>query len=51
MRVPEVAAKEIPMGRLGSPADVAKAVAFLASTDSDYIIGQTLVVDGGRALH
>jgi glucose 1-dehydrogenase len=37
----------IPLNRLGKPADVASAVAFLASSDSDYITGTTLVVDGG----
>jgi len=33
--------------RTASPADMAPVVAFLASTDSDYITGQTIVVDGG----
>jgi glucose 1-dehydrogenase len=37
----------IPLKRLGKPADVSSAVAFLASSDSDYITGTTLVVDGG----
>ncbi len=37
----------IPLRRLGKPADVASAVTFLASADSDYITGTTLVVDGG----
>ena len=37
----------IPLGHMGMPADVAKAVAFLASSDADYITGQVLVVDGG----
>jgi glucose 1-dehydrogenase len=37
----------IPLNRLGKPADVAGAVAFLASSDADYITGTTLVVDGG----
>ena len=37
----------IPLRRLGKPADVAGAVAFLASSDGDYITGTTLVVDGG----
>lgn len=37
----------IPLGRLGTPAEVAGLVAFLASTDADYITGATLVVDGG----
>jgi glucose 1-dehydrogenase len=37
----------IPLDRLGKPADVSSAVAFLASSDADYITGTTLVVDGG----
>lgn len=37
----------IPMGRLGDPADIAKAVAFLVSDDAAYITGQTLHVNGG----
>lgn len=37
----------IPLGRLGSPADVGRAAAFLLSDASSYITGQTLHVDGG----
>jgi len=37
----------IPLKRLGQPADVAGVVAFLASPDADYITGATIVVDGG----
>ena len=40
----------IPMQRLGKPADVAKAVAFLASDSAAYITGQVLAVDGGMAM-
>lgn len=40
-------AKNIALGRLSEPAEVAAAVAFLASSDSDYITGHTLEVDGG----
>lgn len=39
-----------PLGRLGSPADVAEAVLFLASEGAGYITGQTLTVDGGLTL-
>ncbi|MFQ6085200.1 MAG: SDR family NAD(P)-dependent oxidoreductase [Candidatus Bathyarchaeia archaeon] len=39
--------KEVPLGRIGQPSDVAKVVAFLASDDANYITGQTIVVDGG----
>ncbi|HXM58378.1 MAG TPA: glucose 1-dehydrogenase [Candidatus Dormibacteraeota bacterium] len=42
-------ARPIPLGRLGSPADVAAAVAFLASDEAEYITGQVLYVDGGIA--
>lgn len=37
----------IPAARLGQPGDVAKAVAFLASADSAYIVGEVIAVDGG----
>lgn len=40
----------IPLNRLGLPSDVARACLFLASSDSDYITGQTIVVDGGMAM-
>jgi NAD(P)-dependent dehydrogenase (short-subunit alcohol dehydrogenase family) len=36
-----------PLGRVGEPADVARAVRFLASDDSEFVTGQTLWVDGG----
>jgi len=39
--------ENIPLNRLGKPADVSSAVAFLASAESDYITGTTLVIDGG----
>jgi 3-oxoacyl-[acyl-carrier protein] reductase len=42
--------KRIPLGRLGSPQDVAEAVAFLASDAAGYITGQVLVIDGGMAM-
>ena len=40
-------AYETPLGRLGTPEDVAKAVSFLASYNADFITGQVLGVDGG----
>ena len=44
------AVSAIPMGRLGSGRDVARAVAFLASDQAAYITGQVLAVDGGMAM-
>lgn len=41
----------IPYGRIGEPEDVAKAVVWLASDDSDYVTGTTVFVDGGMALY
>ena len=38
---------QVPMGRPGAPADIAAAVAFLASGDAAYINGQVIFVDGG----
>ncbi len=39
--------EQIPVGRFGSPEEVAKVVAFLAGEDAAYVNGQTLAVDGG----
>jgi glucose 1-dehydrogenase len=39
--------REIPLGRVGEPAEVAKLVCYLASDDAAYITGTTVVIDGG----
>lgn len=49
-RVKEELSKGIPLGRPGTPEDVAAAVLFLASAAADYITGQTLHVDGGMVM-
>jgi glucose 1-dehydrogenase len=40
----------IPYGRIGEPEDVARAAVWLASDDSDYVVGATLFIDGGMTL-
>jgi len=40
-------AREVPVGRLGTPEDVARAVCFFAGEGAGYVTGQTLCVDGG----
>ncbi len=40
----------VPYGRIGEPEDIARAAVWLASDDSDYVVGTTLFVDGGMTL-
>ena len=42
--------KNVPLGRLGKPEDVAKVVGFLCSPEADYITGQVIAVDGGMTM-
>ncbi|WPB96081.1 SDR family NAD(P)-dependent oxidoreductase [Streptomyces malaysiensis] len=44
-------ARDVPLGRVGAPADIAEAVAFLASDAAGYITGDNLVVSGGIGVH
>jgi 3-oxoacyl-[acyl-carrier protein] reductase len=41
---------KIPVGRLGTGAEIAAAAVFLASTEASYITGQTINVNGGMAM-
>jgi NAD(P)-dependent dehydrogenase (short-subunit alcohol dehydrogenase family) len=44
-------AQGVPLGRVGAPADIAEAVAFLASDAASYITGDNLIVSGGIGIH
>ena len=48
--VKEAAVKQIPVGRFGSPTDIANMVKYLASDEAAYITGQVICVDGGMAM-
>lgn len=41
----------VPYGRIGEPEDIGRAAVWLASDDSDYVVGTTLFVDGGMTLY
>ncbi|MEV6161152.1 SDR family oxidoreductase [Streptomyces sp. NPDC052052] len=43
--------ESVPLGRVGAPADIAEAVAFLASDGAGYITGDNLIVSGGVGVH
>ena len=45
----KLASSSVPLGRPGTPDEIAKAVVFLASDDSSYVTGTELFVDGGSA--
>jgi NAD(P)-dependent dehydrogenase (short-subunit alcohol dehydrogenase family) len=40
----------VPLGRIGKPEDIANLCAFLASDESSFITGQTIIIDGGGSL-
>ena len=48
--IKDTVVKQIPLGTFGEAADIAAAVAFLASGEAKYITGQTLTVDGGMVM-
>jgi len=50
-KLAEAFRRAIPVGRLGKPEDLPGAVLFLASSDADFITGQTLSVSGGMTMH
>lgn len=50
LRMPKAAIASLPLGRLGDPEDLGKAVVFLASEQSEWITGALLPVDGGASV-
>jgi 3-oxoacyl-[acyl-carrier protein] reductase len=44
---PEASGRSIPIGYAGTPEDIGKLAVFLASEDARYIVGQTIIADGG----
>jgi 3-oxoacyl-[acyl-carrier protein] reductase len=46
----EAMTRTIPLGRVGEPADVARAIAFLLGSGAAYVHGQVLRIDGGLGL-
>jgi 3-oxoacyl-[acyl-carrier protein] reductase len=46
----EALLRNVPLGRMGKPEDVARVVGFLCSPEADYITGQVIAVDGGMTM-
>jgi 3-oxoacyl-[acyl-carrier protein] reductase len=46
----EALLKNVPLGRMGKPEDVAKVIRFLCSSEADYITGQVIHIDGGMVM-
>lgn len=46
----ELLLRNVPLGRMGTPEDVARVVAFLCSPEADYLTGQIIAVDGGMTM-
>ena len=47
----DVSHDDIPAGRWAEPVEIARAIAWLASDQADYVVGTTLFVDGGMTLY
>ena len=43
-------AKSVPLGRAGTPDEVARVIAFLASDDASYLVGETIEINGGMMM-
>ena len=48
--IKEEVCKVVPIGRFAEAKEIAKVIAWLCSSDANYIVGHTLVVDGGLSL-
>ena len=48
---PDEMGAAVPLGRVGTPDEIANMIVFLASEDSDYMTGHTFWVDGGSSIH
>ena len=46
----EMISQKIPAGRMGSPGEIAAAVAYLASEEAAYVTGETIHINGGMAM-